>query len=73
MSEIRPYPNVVARSDGRYAAYQPCKDGQRVHLGVYNSPQAARRAVLEAQAQNLEERARRYRVAAEEIDPKRRK
>ena len=37
------------------------------YLGSFNTPEAARRAVLEAQAEHLEAKAQRYRDEAENL------
>lgn len=67
MTDARPYKNVLraARLGGpdRWMARLP--DAKRpVHLGTFDSPVAARRAVLEAQARKHEEKAARLRAEA---------
>ena len=56
--EYRPYPNVVARGRG-FAAFQPQRRFNR-YLGVFATAEAAYCAVLEAQAEHLEDKARAY-------------
>ena len=66
MSEVRPYPNVELHGR-RWTAVLPSRNGRRVYLGSFLTPEAARVAVLEAQATNLEEKAAGYRRRAEEL------
>lgn len=64
----RPYPNV-RRADSkavRWEAVRP-NGGKAEYLGTYATPEAARRAVLHAQAANLEARAARYRAEADAL------
>lgn len=65
----RPYPNVQqskSRTD-RWTARLP--DNKRpLHLGTFDSAEAARCAVLRAQAERLEARAARYRAEADDLE-----
>jgi hypothetical protein len=58
--DLRRYPNVICRGL-RYEARFP-KNGRQIYLGMFNSPEDARIAVLTAQAENLEARAVAYRA-----------
>jgi hypothetical protein len=61
----RPYPNVVPSNSnaGTWEARHPL-NGTQAHLGTFDTPEAARHAVLIAQAEHLEARAARYRAEA---------
>ena len=65
MTEMRPYPNVVATESGkRFKAYHPISGGESVFLGSFRTPEPARAAVLLAQAEHLEAKAAGYRAEA---------
>ena len=64
----RPYKNVKATANGRrWEAYQPLNSSTK-YLGTYDTPEAARQAVLLAQAEHLESKAQRYRNEAAELE-----
>ena len=63
MTEYRPHPNVVQHGR-RYTAVLPSHNGKRVYLGSVTTPEDAAVAVLTAQAENLESKARGYRDRA---------
>lgn len=64
-TNARPYPNVVPSrfKAGRWEARHP-SNGKQVHLGTFDTPEDARRAVLIAQAEHLEAKAAAYRAEA---------
>jgi hypothetical protein len=64
----RPYPNVRPSrfKVGRWEALRP-SNGKHTHVGTFDSPEAARRAVLIAQAEHLEAKAAAYRAEAERV------
>ena len=64
----RPYPNVVPPRKGtrKWEARYPSA-GKQVTLGFFDNPESAYRAVLHAQADNLDSKARTYRARAESI------
>lgn len=65
----RPYPNVKPTANGRrWEAFRPA-NGRAEYLGTFDTPEAARTAVLLAQAQHLEAKAKRYRNEAAELHP----
>jgi hypothetical protein len=65
MTEVRPYPNVVATKSGRrWTAWYPMSGGTAKFLGNFTSPEIARANVLEAQAKHLSEKAQMYRAEA---------
>ncbi|WP_301148996.1 hypothetical protein [Mycobacterium simiae] len=64
----RPYPNV-RRADSkavRWEAVRP-NGGKAEYLGTFATPEAARRAVLIAQALHLEAKASKYRAEADAL------
>ena len=66
----RPYPNVRPSKfkAGRWEACRP-SNGTYTYLGTFDSPEAARRAVLIAQAEHLEAKAAAYRAEADMVSP----
>jgi hypothetical protein len=64
----RPYPNVrpAHSKSGRWEARRP-SNGEQLYLGTFDTPEAARSAVLIAQAEHLESKAARYRAEAERL------
>ncbi len=66
-SNHRPYPNVIP-AGGRWHARHP-RHGTQIHLGVFDTAEEARAAVLIAQAQHLETKADSYRAEARHIAP----
>ena len=61
----RPYPNVVPNR-GRWEARRPSNGSYR-YIGIFDTPEQARRAVLIAQAEHLEARAAAYRAEADQF------
>lgn len=63
-----PYPNVRRAKSKvvRWEAFRP-NGGKKFYLGLFDTPEAARCAVLNAQAANLEARASRYRAEADAL------
>ena len=66
----RPYRNVVPARTQRngWEARLP-SNGKHTYLGTFDSPEKARRAVLIAQAEKLEDRAAAYRAEADNLGP----
>lgn len=67
-TETRPYPNVRrARSkNGKWEALHPLNGTSR-YIGTFDTPEDAYRAVLLAQADHLEAKARGYRERAHHL------
>lgn len=61
----RPYPNVRRSTSKaeRWEATRP-SNGKQTYLGTFDTPEAAHRAVLIAQAEGLEAKAAAYRAQA---------
>lgn len=66
MTTSRPYPNVIPTPTGRWEARHPL-NGRTRHLGTFDSPDAAYRATLTAQADHLEAKAAEYRSRADSL------
>lgn len=62
----RPYPNVVPTPAGTWEARRP-SNGRQTHLGTFDSPEAAYKAVLIAQAEHLESKAAEHREKAQQL------